>query len=352
MSPEQKNTIDFVLKNMQKKYGSGTIYRLGDKPERATIERFSSGILSLDLALGGGYPQGGIVEIFGPEMSGKTMLAIYGGIDVQRRGRAVALLDIEGTFDAEAATNNGLDVDDLIIAYPSTGEQAFETIQDLALSGLVGAIILDSVASALPSGEATADMGQPLPGLHARLFSQCLRRINPVLRQHKCTLFCINQLRQKVGGYGNPETTPGGLALKFYSSIRMDTRRDDYINNKGQYVKSSDEAIGQRVRIKVVKNKYSVPFRKAEVDFYYGLGIDTNSDIIDVAERLELVAHSGAWYSYTALDGTEYKEQGKNKLQMKMAQDDLIKEIRTRAVELMNAGKGIQVDDPTGTETP
>lgn len=328
MAPTDKEAlINNALKYLDNKYGKGIVRRLKDTP--MSVERVSSGILSLDIALGGGWPVGRTVEIYGPEAGGKTAIAIYAGIEVQRTGRECGLIDEENAFNPDYAAANGMDVGRLFVSQPDTGEQAFDVMEALALTGQFGCLIFDSVAAAEPRQDAEKEMGDPSIGLQARLMSQCLRRVNPVFAKNKCTAFFINQIREKVGVmYGSPETTPGGRALKFYSSVRCEVRPTVFLGPNGQEVKTREEAVGHRIKVKVIKNKVYVPFKTAEFDFYYGVGVDLEKDVIDVATSLGIINRSGAWFSYGSL-----KEQGLSKMAEAIKHEGLFEEIRQATLQ-------------------
>lgn len=334
--------LKLALKELESKFGVGVVRRYGDKPTK--IERTSSGILSLDLALGGGFPKGGIVEIFGPQMAGKTVIATYGCIEIQKTGRMVGLCDLENTFNPETAAINGMDIDNLFIANPETGEQAFAIVEALANSGAFGGVIFDSVAAAEPAQDAATDMpGTPSIGLHARMMSQCLRRLNPVVAKNKCTTFFINQIREKAVMMGNPETTTGGRALPFYAATRLDVRVVSYINAKGEEIKTRDGAIGHRIKVRVIKNKYSPPFKEAEFNLIYGVGIDLNADLLNVATQLGVINKSGGWYSYGNL-----KEQGSARIVEAIYRENLFDEIKEKTLAAVNniGGNNIEEQEP------
>jgi recombination protein RecA len=291
-SEGKTKALGLALETIEKQFGKGSIMKLGEAHTTA-VECTPTGALSLDIALGGGIPRGRVVEIYGPESSGKTTLTLHAIAEVQRAGGTAAFIDAEHALDPSYAKRIGVDVDNLLLSQPDNGEQALEIVETLVRSNAVDLIVVDSVAALVPRAEIEGEMGDSLPGLQARLMSQALRKLTGVINRSKGTVIFINQIRMKIGVmFGNPETTTGGNALKFYSTVRMDIRRI------GQ-IKQGDSVIGNRTRVKVVKNKIAPPFREAEFDIMYNQGINKAGDILDLAAARDIVEKAGAWYSYS-----------------------------------------------------
>lgn len=287
----KSKALGLALESIEKQFGKGSIMKLGEG-HKQNVETVSTGALSLDLALGGGIPKGRVVEIYGPESSGKTTLTLHAIAEVQRQGGTAAFIDAEHALDPAYAKRIGVDVENLLLSQPDNGEQALEIVETLVRSNAVDIIVVDSVAALVPRAEIEGDMGDSLPGLQARLMSQALRKLTGVINKSKATVIFINQIRMKIGVmFGNPETTTGGNALKFYASVRMDIRRIAQI-------KAGDAVVGNRTRVKVVKNKIAPPFREAEFDIMYNQGISTAGDVLDLAVNRDLVEKAGAWFSY------------------------------------------------------
>ncbi|MCY3614849.1 MAG: recombinase RecA [Bacteroidetes bacterium] len=321
----KKRALDLAIKEIERQHGKGSIMRMGDAPP-VQVEAIPTGSIALDAALGvGGIPRGRVVEIYGPESSGKTTLSIHCLAEAQKLGGQCAFIDAEHAFDPSYAEQLGVDIDQLLMSQPDTGEQALNICETLVRSGALDMIVVDSVAALVPSAEIQGDMGDAHVGLQARLMSQALRKLTGIVSRSKAVLIFINQLRQKIGVmFGNPETTPGGKALKFYSSVRLDIRRIGAI-------KSATEVVGNRTRVKVVKNKVAPPFRKAEFDIVYGEGISSAGELVDLAVSYDLIAKSGSWYGYGDVRMGQGREQAKRWLVDNPEDYELIKSaVRTK----------------------
>ena len=308
---DKMRALDAAIKQIQRDFGEGAVMKLGDSSRNMNIETIPTGSLSLDIALGlGGVPRGRVIEIYGPESSGKTTVALHMVAEVQKRGGIAGFIDAEHALDPVYAGNIGVDIDNLYISQPDNGEQALEIADTMVRSGAVDIIIIDSVAALVPKKEIEGEMGDSVVGLQARLMSQALRKLTGVIAKSNCIVVFINQLREKVGVmFGNPETTTGGRALKFYASVRMDVRRVETI-------KQGTEAVGNHVKVKIVKNKIAPPFKEAEFDIMYGKGISKEGDVLDLAVREGLVEKSGAWFDY----GGEKIGQGRENAKLYLAE--------------------------------
>ncbi|HIW80415.1 MAG TPA: recombinase RecA [Candidatus Acetatifactor stercoripullorum] len=306
---EKLKALDAALSQIEKQYGKGAVMKLGDPSAQMNVETIPTGSLSLDIALGlGGIPRGRIIEIYGPESSGKTTVTLHMIAEVQKRGGIAGFIDAEHALDPVYAKNIGVDIDNLYISQPDNGEQALEITETMVRSGAIDIVVVDSVAALVPKAEIDGDMGDSHVGLQARLMSQALRKLTAVISKSNCCVVFINQLREKVGVmFGNPETTTGGRALKFYSSVRLDVRRIEALKQGG-------EVIGNRTRVKVVKNKIAPPFKEAEFDIMFGEGISMTGDILDLAASIDVVNKSGAWYAYNGSKIGQGRENAKQYL--------------------------------------
>lgn len=340
----KQKALNQALEQIQKQYGKGAIMKLGDAGPAISLDVISSGSLSLDLATGvGGYPKGRIIEIYGPESSGKTTLTLHAIAEAQKKGGQAAFIDAEHALDPVYARNLGVNVDELLVSQPDTGEQALEICEMLARSGALDIIVIDSVAALVPKAEIQGEMGDSHVGLQARLMSQALRKIaGAVNKSNTCVIF-INQLREKIGiMFGNPETTTGGRALKFYASMRLDVRRVETI-------KKGEDMLGNRTRVKIVKNKVAPPFKKAEFDIMYGTGISLAGDILDTAAEIGIIEKAGSWYSYNGERIGQGRENVKNYLE---EHRDVLEDVRSKVMAHFDESRqpepkdgGISVDE-------
>ncbi|WP_075050793.1 recombinase RecA [Bacillus testis] len=337
MSSDRQAALEMALKQIEKQFGKGSIMKLGEQSDRK-VSTIPSGSLALDVALGvGGYPRGRIIEVYGPESSGKTTVALHAIAEVQANGGQAAFIDAEHALDPVYAQNLGVNIDELLLSQPDTGEQALEIAEALVRSGAIDIIVIDSVAALVPKAEIEGEMGDSHVGLQARLMSQALRKLSGAINKSKTIAIFINQIREKVGVmFGNPETTPGGRALKFYSTVRLEVRR-------AEQLKQGAEIVGNKTKIKVVKNKVAPPFRVAEVDIMYGEGISSEGEIIDMASELDIVLKSGAWYSYN----DERLGQGRENAKLFLKENDGLRlEIKQKIRDYYNLdGEHIVVDE-------
>lgn len=333
MADEREKALDGALKQIEKEFGKGSIMRMGDRVD-TQISTVPSGSLALDNALGvGGYPRGRIIEVYGPESSGKTTMALHAVAEVQKSGGTAAYIDAENALDPVYATNLGVNIDDLLLSQPDTGEQGLQITDALISSGAVDIVVVDSVAALVPRAEIEGEMGDAHVGLQARLMSQALRKLSGSINKTKTIALFINQIREKVGiMFGNPETTPGGRALKFYSTIRLDVRR-------AEQIKDGSDIIGNRTRIKVAKNKVAPPFKKAEVDIMYGQGVSQSGELVDMAVEKDIIKKSGSWYSY----GEDRIGQGRENAKKYLTDNpEIFDEVNTK----VRVSYGMQ-DDPS-----
>ncbi|TMW73277.1 recombinase RecA [Alteribacter natronophilus] len=321
---DRKQALDMALRQIEKQFGKGSVMKLGEQAEQR-VSTVSSGTLALDIALGvGGYPKGRVIEVYGPESSGKTTVALHAIAEIQRQGGQAAFIDAEHALDPIYAQKLGVNIDELLLSQPDTGEQALEIAEALVRSGAIDMIVVDSVAALVPKAEIEGEMGDSHVGLQARLMSQALRKLSGAVNKSKTIAVFINQIREKVGVmFGNPETTPGGRALKFYSSVRLEVRR-------AEALKQGNDMVGNKTKIKIVKNKVAPPFRTAEVDIMYGEGISREGSILDIGSDLDIVQKSGAWYSFNE----ERLGQGReNAKQFLKENDEVTRQIETRIRE-------------------
>jgi recombination protein RecA len=351
-NPDRQKALNSVLSQIEKSFGKGAIMRLGDAT-RMRIETISSGAMTLDIALGGGLPKGRVIEIYGPESSGKTTLALHAISEIQKAGGVAAFVDAEHALDPTYSAALGVDINNLLVSQPDSGEAALEIVDQLVRSAAVDIVVIDSVAALVPRAEIEGDMGDSHMGLQARLMSQALRKITGSISKSGCTVIFINQLRQKIGvTYGSPETTTGGTALKFYASVRLDIRRIQTLKraNEGEY--------GNRVKVKVAKNKVAPPFRIAEFDIIFGKGISTIGCLVDLAEETGVITRRGAWYSYEGnnlaqgRDNTvKYMEDNDNKDFATKVQQQVLEKLNTGATVSANTLKQAEEEDNDDDET-
>lgn len=334
VNEDKMKALDAAISNIEKQFGKGSVMKLGESTANLNVECIPTGSLSLDIALGiGGVPKGRVVEIYGPESSGKTTVALHMVAEVQKRGGIAGFIDAEHALDPVYAKNIGVDIDNLYISQPDSGEQALEITETMVRSGAVDIIIVDSVAALVPKAEIDGDMGDSHVGLQARLMSQALRKLTPVVSKSNCIVIFINQLREKVGVmFGNPETTTGGRALKFYSSVRLDVRKIETLKQNG-------EVIGNRTRVKIVKNKVAPPFREAEFDILFGKGISTEGDLVDLASNAGIIQKSGAWFSY---EGNKIGQGRENAKQFLLDNPEIREEVDRRVREHYGIVDGVK----------
>ncbi|MBR6238237.1 MAG: recombinase RecA [Lachnospiraceae bacterium] len=345
MEKEEKlKALDAAIAQIERQYGKGAVMKLGDQGANMNVEAIPTGSLSLDLALGiGGIPRGRIVEIYGPESSGKTTVTLHMIAEVQKRGGIAGFIDAEHALDPLYAKNIGVDIDNLYISQPDCGEQALEIAETMVRSGAIDIVVVDSVAALVPKQEIDGDMGDAVMGAQARLMSQAMRKLTAVISKSNCTVVFINQLREKLGVmFGNPETTTGGRALKFYSSVRLDVRRTESIKQAG-------EVIGNRTKVKVVKNKVAPPFKEAEFDIMFGKGISRIGDILDLAADNDIIVKSGAWYAYEGNKIGQGRENAKQYLEENPA---VCAEVENKVRDLFSLGGGAdEAPKPAKEET-
>ena len=332
VNDDKRRALDAAISKLEKDFGKGTVMKLGDAGANVSVETVPTGSLSLDIALGlGGVPKGRVIEVYGPESSGKTTVTLHMIAEVQKRGGIAGFIDAEHALDPVYAKNIGVNIDELYISQPDSGDQALEIAETMVRSGAMDIIVIDSVAALVPRQEIEGDMGDSHVGLQARLMSQALRKLTPVISKSNCVVVFINQLREKVGiMFGNPETTTGGRALKFYASVRMDVRKIETLKQNG-------EMVGNRTRIKIVKNKIAPPFKEAEFDIMFGKGISKEGDILDLATSIDVINKSGAWYAYKG----DKIGQGRENAKLYLAQNpEVLNEIEAK----VRAHFGLQSD--------
>ena len=334
---DKKRALEAAISKLEKDFGKGAVMKLGDPAAQVAVETVPTGSLSLDIALGlGGVPKGRVIEVYGPESSGKTTVALHMIAEMQKRGGIAGFIDAEHALDPVYAKNIGVDIDELYISQPDSGDQALEIAETMVRSGAMDIIVIDSVAALVPRQEIEGDMGDSHVGLQARLMSQALRKLTPVISKSNCVVIFINQLREKVGVmFGNPETTTGGRALKFYSSIRLDVRRIETLKQGG-------EMIGNRTRIKIVKNKIAPPFKEAEFDIMFGKGISKEGDVLDLAAAIDVINKSGAWYAYNGDKIGQGRENAKGYL---LENPEILAEIEAKVREHYQLGDEVKAVD-------
>lgn len=335
MADDRKTALDAALKKIEKNFGKGSIMKLGEKADQQ-ISTVPSGSLALDVALGvGGYPRGRIIEVYGPESSGKTTVALHAIAEVQKQGGTAAFIDAEHALDPAYAKKLGVNIDELLLSQPDTGEQGLEIADALVSSGAVDIIVIDSVAALVPRAEIDGEMGDTHVGLQARLMSQALRKLSGTINKTKTIAIFINQIREKVGVmFGNPETTPGGRALKFYATVRLEVRRSEQL-------KQGSDIVGNRTKIKVVKNKVAPPFKVAEIDIMYGEGISQEGELLDMAVDVDLVDKSGAWYSYNGERIGQGRENVKNYMK---DHSEMVSELLAKVRDAYGIGDGTTIE--------
>lgn len=335
MADDRKTALDAALKKIEKNFGKGSIMKLGEKADQQ-ISTVPSGSLALDVALGvGGYPRGRIIEVYGPESSGKTTVALHAIAEVQKQGGTAAFIDAEHALDPAYAKKLGVNIDELLLSQPDTGEQGLEIADALVSSGAVDIIVIDSVAALVPRAEIDGEMGDTHVGLQARLMSQALRKLSGTINKTKTIAIFINQIREKVGVmFGNPETTPGGRALKFYATVRLEVRRSEQL-------KQGSDIVGNRTKVKVVKNKVAPPFKVAEIDIMYGEGISQEGELLDMAVNVDLVDKSGAWYSYNGERIGQGRENVKNYMK---DHPEMVRELLVKVRDAYGIGDGSTIE--------